>query len=159
MNVYLYDAGVQESWVDYNGHMRDAFYGLLFSFAVDALMDEVGLDEAYRSETSGTLYVVEDHRWYLQEVSRGDAVRVQSRVLDHDAKRIHLHQIMFCHDREVAICECMQLHVNQAGGPSAAPMPQPILDRLSIAKLSNEDTGSIAHRAATIAIPRRPQGA
>jgi acyl-CoA thioesterase FadM len=30
---------VQPDWVDYNGHLRDAFYLLIFSYATDALMD------------------------------------------------------------------------------------------------------------------------
>ena len=29
---------VLQEWVDYNGHLRDAFYMLLFSFGSDRLM-------------------------------------------------------------------------------------------------------------------------
>ena len=34
-----YSTPVLEEWVDYNGHLRDAFYLLIFSYATDALMD------------------------------------------------------------------------------------------------------------------------
>ena len=30
---------IHPDWVDYNGHLRDAFYLLIFSYATDALMD------------------------------------------------------------------------------------------------------------------------
>ena len=36
-----YTTQVQPAWVDYNGHLRDAFYLLIFSYATDALMDGV----------------------------------------------------------------------------------------------------------------------
>ncbi|NQD80797.1 thioesterase, partial [Pseudomonas sp. CrR14] len=39
---------VQADWVDYNGHLRDAYYLLICSFATDGLMDLIGLDEAGR---------------------------------------------------------------------------------------------------------------
>jgi acyl-CoA thioesterase FadM len=39
-----YTTQVHPDWVDYNGHLRDAFYLLIFSYATDALMDTLGLD-------------------------------------------------------------------------------------------------------------------
>ena len=29
-------------WIDYNGHLRDAYYGLVLSHAIDELMDHLG---------------------------------------------------------------------------------------------------------------------
>ena len=44
-----YQTTIAPEWVDYNGHLRDAFYLLIFSHATDALMDMLGLDEAGRA--------------------------------------------------------------------------------------------------------------
>lgn len=41
--LIIYRTPVQEDWVDYNGHLRDAFYLLMFSYATDALMERIGL--------------------------------------------------------------------------------------------------------------------
>ncbi|EEE35651.1 conserved hypothetical protein [Rhodobacteraceae bacterium KLH11] len=30
---------MKPEWIDYNGHMQDAYYGLVFSYAVDAMQD------------------------------------------------------------------------------------------------------------------------
>ena len=46
----IYRDVVRPEWVDYNGHLRDAFYLLIFSFATDALLDRIGLDDAARRE-------------------------------------------------------------------------------------------------------------
>ena len=42
----VYRCGIEPQWIDYNGHLRDAYYTLVFSQAIDALMDEIGLDAA-----------------------------------------------------------------------------------------------------------------
>jgi len=47
-----YSTPILEEWVDYNGHLRDAFYLLIFSYATDALMDRLGLDSQSRGQRS-----------------------------------------------------------------------------------------------------------
>ena len=47
----LYATAVASDWIDYNGHMNDAAYALVFSRSVDALMDRIGLDAAARKRT------------------------------------------------------------------------------------------------------------
>ena len=46
-----YRTRVDAQWIDYNGHMRDAFYSLVISLATDDLMDQLGMDAAYRAAT------------------------------------------------------------------------------------------------------------
>ena len=75
--------------IDYNGHLRDAYYVLILSLATDALMDRIGLDAAYRARTHCTLYTLEMHVHYLHEVKQSDTVLVKLRVLGADHKRLH----------------------------------------------------------------------
>ena len=35
----LYQTAILPEWIDYNGHLRDAYYGLIVSHAIDALME------------------------------------------------------------------------------------------------------------------------
>ena len=46
--IPVYETPILPEWIDYNGHLRDAYYGLIFSQSTDALMDRIGLDAAYR---------------------------------------------------------------------------------------------------------------
>ncbi|ASW01462.1 thioesterase family protein [Paraburkholderia aromaticivorans] len=112
---------VRAEWVDYNGHLRDAFYMLIFSFATDALIDLIGLPDAVRKERQRSIYTLEAHVNYLHEIKDGAQVRVDMRLLGHDAKRLHLYLEMFAGDsgEPVAAGEQMLLHVD-TGGPRAA---------------------------------------
>jgi acyl-CoA thioester hydrolase len=58
--IPVYETPILAEWIDYNGHLRDAYYGLIFSQSTDALMDRIGLT-AYRGRT-GFPYTVEMHR-------------------------------------------------------------------------------------------------
>ncbi|WNC93739.1 thioesterase family protein [Paraburkholderia sp. FT54] len=116
---------VRAEWVDYNGHLRDAFYMLIFSFATDALIDLIGLPDAVRKERRRSIYTLEAHINYLHEIKEGAQVRVDMRVLGHDAKRLHLYLEMFADDGDepVAAGEQMLLHVDTRGPRAAAFEP------------------------------------
>lgn len=116
--IPIYESPIRPEWIDYNGHLRDAYYGLIFSEAIDALMDRVGLDAAYRQRTGGTLYTVEMHLHYLHEVKQTDTAVVALRLLGVDAKRIHaaLELLRAGHPEVAAAAEVMLLHVRQHDG-------------------------------------------
>lgn len=122
----IHETPIRAEWIDYNGHLRDAFYALIFSEAIDSLMDRVGLDAAYRERTGGTLYTLEMHLHYLREVKRSDSAEVGLRILGLDAKRLHVAlELTRAGDPEVAAAaEVMLLHVRQHEGKvSTAPFP------------------------------------
>lgn len=122
---------VRRDWVDYNGHLRDAFYMLLFSYASDALLDAIGLDDVQRTARHRSVYTLEAHISYLHEVKEGASVRVAVGVLAHDRKRLHVGFEMFAEGRSdpVAAGEQMLLHVDTLG-PRAAPFDEDILERV-----------------------------
>jgi len=148
--IPLYQTAIQPEWIDYNGHLRDAYYGLIVSLATDALMDRVGLDEAYRQSTGGTLYTLEMHLNFLQEVHAADTATVSVRVLGVDQKRIHAAFEIGRRGKPgvAANAELMLLHVRQtAGNVASAPFPPQVsaaLERLhsESAALAAEGPGS-----------------
>lgn len=107
---------VREQWIDYNGHLSEAYYVLIFGYATDALMERVGLDAAYRERTGCSLYTVEGHVRYLSEVAEGAEVEVITRVLDVGAKKLRLCHEMWHGRALVATEELMALHVDQVQG-------------------------------------------
>jgi acyl-CoA thioester hydrolase len=120
--LITYRTPVQEDWVDYNGHLRDAFYLLIFSYATDALMERIGLDADSRGQNGNSLFTLEAHINYLHEVKLGTEVWVQTQIVGFDRKRLHvyhsLHRAEF--DQALAASEQMLLHVDLAG-PKSAP--------------------------------------
>lgn len=124
--VAIYRTPIALEWIDYNGHVRDAYYGLIASYAIDALMDQLGMDARYREESGGTLYTVEMHTHYLREIAASDTVEVRVRILGADTKRIHAALELVCDGSEkaAATCEVMLLHVCQKPAARTAPFPE-----------------------------------
>tara|TARA_R110000737_G_scaffold353422_2_gene405127 strand:+ start:3314 stop:3787 length:474 start_codon:yes stop_codon:yes gene_type:complete len=137
---------VLPDWVDYNGHMGDFAYGIVFSRSVTALMEEIGLDESYRAASQATLYTLEMRIGYQRECHEGDALSVSTRVMAADTKRMHLYQEMLDERGErLAWCEQVLLHVFRGDNtPRAAPFPA-----VAAARLAERE-------AAQRAVPRPP---
>lgn len=152
MMPFEYTTTVKPEWIDYNGHMQDAFYGLVFSYAVDAFQDWVGFDAAYRTETDCTIYLVEEHKYFLCEVKKSDPLTVQICVLGVAEKLFHLHCVMQSDGHDVAISELMEMHVCQKPTPKGAPIPQDIAARLNELIISDTQKSQIARRARAMRI-------
>ena len=129
--IPIYQTAIQPEWIDYNGHVRDAYYGLIVSLATDALMDRVGLDEAYRTRSGCTLYTLEMHLNYLQEVHQSDTASVGVRIAAADHKRIHAAFEISRRGKPgvAATAEVMLLHVCRAGGSVATAAFPPQVSR------------------------------
>lgn len=140
--VRIYETAILPEWIDYNGHLRDAYYTLIVSLASDALMDRLHMDAAYRERTSCTLYTVEMHIHYLNEVKATDTAVVSVRIAGADHKRIHAAFEIACagHANAAAVAEVMLLHVCQQGETAAStPFPPEVLE--AIAQLKAETAG------------------
>jgi acyl-CoA thioester hydrolase len=132
--ISLYETAILPEWIDYNGHLRDAYYGVIVSLATDALMDRVGLDAAYRARTRCTLYTVEMHVHFLHEVKQRDTVDVAVRIAGLDQKRIHAAFEMERRGQApvAAVAEVMLLHVRQQGDTVAVvPFPPQVSTALA----------------------------
>ena len=88
--THLCDAIVDQAWLDYNGHMNDAAYAIVFSRAVDVFMDRIAIDARTRKSTGHTLYTLQNMIHYFKEAYLGTPLSVTGRILDHDTKRIRL---------------------------------------------------------------------
>ena len=122
----IYRCTIGPAWVDFNGHLRDGYYMVLFSSAVDALMDLAGLDEAGRKATGHSWFTLEAHINYLHEVKQDAAVEVRLQLLGVDAKRLHV--ALSLHPagstQVLALTEQMLLNVDMAGPRATAFAPQ-----------------------------------
>lgn len=138
--LVLLRAQTRPEWLDYNGHVRDAYYLLVFSHAVDALMERIGMDAAARERGGHTLYTAELHLRYLREIRQQAELRVEGRLLERDAKRLRLY-LSLHRDEEAdaaAGCELMLLNVDPGLGRSA-PYSAPV--RHSLDALARRQAG------------------
>jgi acyl-CoA thioester hydrolase len=132
--ISIYETPILPEWIDYNGHVRDAYYGVIASSACDALMDRVGLDAAYRARTHCTLYTLEMHVHFLNEVKATERVAVAVSILGADAKRLHAGFTLTTAPAApvAATVEMMLLHVHQGAKPGAAAFPSEVAGRIAI---------------------------
>jgi acyl-CoA thioester hydrolase len=151
-----YTTRVQPDWVDYNGHLRDAVYLLIFSYATDALMDNLGLDSDNREASGHSLFTLELHLNYLHEVKLGADVEVRTQLIAHDAKRLHLyHSLHWAGDeKELAGNEQMLLHVDLTG-PHSAPFSNATLERLCTIRADQAEMPRPALLGRVIGLPHK----
>jgi acyl-CoA thioester hydrolase len=115
---------VPPEWIDYIGHMMDAYYFVAFTEATEALLDHLGLGERYRAGSGCGMYTVESHLCFGASVREGAVLTYDSQLLGGDAKRLHVfHRMSASPSGDVAAThELMLLHVSIAS-ERVTPMP------------------------------------
>jgi carnitine 3-dehydrogenase len=129
--LLLHQGIVQSSWLDYNGHMSDAYYLLAFGDGLDAFFRYIGDDDDYRA-TGNTFFTAETHINYYRELKVGEPFAIETQVVGLDEKRMHLfHRMLHGRSKElIATNEIMQLHVDQKAG-KVTPMRADLYEALS----------------------------
>lgn len=152
----LHQPSVLPQWVDYNGHMSESCYLLVFGDNSDAFFRYIGIDESYRDVRGLSLYTVETHIHNLREAAEGEPLRLTLQILDTDAKRIHLFHAMY-HGRSgelLATGEQMLLHVDMREG-RACPMPADIAGRVQAIQAAHAHLPRPTQAGASIGIRRK----
>jgi acyl-CoA thioester hydrolase len=157
LELPLYRTKIEPAWIDYNGHLRDAYYGVVLSYAIDDVMDALGVDAAYRERTRCTLYTLEQHMHYLHEVKGTDELEVTTSILDADAKRIHVGCRFACSRIEgtVATGELMLLHVHQGERPASVALPSDIERKIAALKLPSDASAAWGPSSRKIELKKR----
>jgi acyl-CoA thioester hydrolase len=88
--VHLLSETVGPEWIDYNGHLYDGYYAVIFARATDAFLVRIGLDADGRASTGRTIYTLETHVRFLREVKLGASVDITAQLLGLDHKRVRL---------------------------------------------------------------------
>ena len=115
---------VPPEWIDYIGHMMDAYYFVAFTEATEAFLDHLGLGERYRTDRGCGIYTVESHLCFSKSVRAGAVLLYDSQLLGCDEKRLHVFHRMSQSPAGgvVATNELMFLHVDIAS-ERVTPMP------------------------------------
>jgi len=132
---------VRDEWIDYNGHLSEAYYVLVFGHATDVVMDAVGLGPDYREAAQASLYTVEAHLRYLAEVSGGTELEVRSSVIGATDKLLWIWHELWVEGRLRATEEILGVHVDTASGRSTG-FPEQIAERITAAREPPGDRAS-----------------
>lgn len=120
---------IPPEWIDYNDHLNVAYYTMIFDRSGDAAVDILNLGEAYRRAENRSLVTAQAQITYLREIKAGAEVRASFRLLDADAKSLHVYQELFHADGWLsATQESLYLHVDLAaqGGPKVVRMSEAV---------------------------------
>lgn len=158
--LVLHRTTVPPAWVDYNGHMSESCFLLAFGDSADAFFRFVGIDEAYRA-AGHSLFTAETHLHHRGEAAAGDPLRLELRLLDVDAKRVHVFHEMY-HDGTgalLATAEQLLLHVDTTAG-RVVPLPDRLSGRLAAVRAAHADLPRPAAVGHVMGIPHRsgPEG-
>ncbi|MEZ9526474.1 thioesterase family protein [Enterovibrio norvegicus] len=135
--IRLFESPVLPEWIDYNGHMNDAYYVVAFSKAIDGFMVHIGLNEAFREEHNVSIYTLQSMVTYLKEVAEAEPIIIQGQLLESDSKKLRLFMTMMhvqTHD-ELATMETLLLHMDMQAH-RAAPFlahTQALIDEIQTA--------------------------
>lgn len=115
---------VAEEWLDYNGHMNVAYYTRAFDIGIDAYKAAIGLTLEYIETQKRSTVALEAHVTYQREAMLGDALRVETRVMECDGKRARIYQELKRGDELLATQESLALSFDVAARRSAPFEPQ-----------------------------------
>ncbi|MCC9623097.1 thioesterase family protein [Thalassospira sp. MA62] len=123
---------IKPEWIDFNGHMNVGYYVVAFNLGSLAFLDAVGLGRTYPERRGGSTFALEMHVTYDREIHRDDPFVIHTRVLDCDAKRIHMYHEMRHGDEGwlAATNEIITMHINMETRRSA-PFPDDIMETLN----------------------------
>ena len=145
--TFTWQEPVQDAWIDYNGHLSEPYYVLVFGNATTAVMDAVGIDPAYREATDSSLYTVEAHVRYLGEVPGGVDLEVRTEVIGATGKLMWLWHELYVGDRLAATEEVLGVHVT-AGSSSPFPDDVAASVRAAVVEAPEAASGQIRLRPA-----------
>jgi betainyl-CoA thioesterase len=150
----LHSATVPAEWADYNGHMSEWVYLLVFGYNADAFFRFFGIDETYRS-AGHSIFTAETHLRHLREVNVGERLALSLQVLGVDHKRLHIaHEMDNAAGTTVATAEQMLIHVDTRAG-KVAPFPEQIAGRLRQIEAAHAVLGMPSYVGQVMRIPGR----
>ncbi|NIZ10904.1 carnitine 3-dehydrogenase, partial [Pseudooceanicola sp. HF7] len=134
---------VPATWTDYNGHMNEAAYLELGTWATDGFMQRIGAGPEYIA-SGKSFFTVDTRIRYLAEVHRGAVLTATTQVLKGEGKKMHLFHRVWDGDTLAATIETLLLHTDLTTRRSCPPEPEvaSALDSLARAHEGLETSGS-----------------
>jgi acyl-CoA thioester hydrolase len=124
--------------------MGDYAYTIVFSEALDTLMEAIGLDAARRRGTGCTLRMSELRIAFMREFHEGDAYEVRLRILDRQPQALRLFGQMIDAQSglDAALADQLLIYADERGLGLGEACDIPEAIGLRIDQLRDKDAGS-----------------
>jgi len=132
---FVWTEPVRDEWIDYNGHLSEPYYVLVFGHATDAVMEHVGLGPEHRARAGTSLFTVEAHVRYLDQVPAGADLEVQSALIGATGKLLCIWHELRVDGTLRATEEVLAVHVDTTVGRSS-PFPADVVRRIDASLVS-----------------------
>lgn len=150
---------VKPEWVDYNGHLNDGYYLVVFSLiGTEAFQDFIGMSDADRRATKTTIYTLEAHINYLHEVRLGEEVEIRTQLVGFDQKRMQIFHAMHTArlgDQVAATAEFMLVNIDTSGEPKSAPFRPDVAAKLMEIMEAHKSLPVPANSGRAIGLPKK----
>jgi acyl-CoA thioester hydrolase len=103
---------VLPKWIDYNNHMNVVYYALAFETGFDSYKSLIGMDIHYINSRHLSTVSLESHICYKKEADLNDALRIETRIVEFDHKRVHIYQEMYKEFELLAMQETLSISFN-----------------------------------------------
>lgn len=123
---------VAPEWIDGNNHMNACYYLAIVKEPAIAAHDAWDYGEAFRQRTGESNFVIDADVVYLREMLLGDEIRVSTRLVEVDDKRICLlfEIINLSRNFLAALVQYRIIHVRLGPPPKVTSMPADLQERL-----------------------------
>ena len=104
---------VQESWIDYNGHMNVGYYTFAFNKAIDEFLDlSLDVGPKFVKKSGQGSYALQSQYRYLSELIIDTEFNISIFIADFTAKRMHLMLEMKSINGSLRFATCETILVN-----------------------------------------------
>src|SRR6478735_8635867 len=141
MPEWEWSEDVRPEWIDYNGHLSEAYYVLVFGHASDAAMVTLGMTPEYLVETATSLFTLEAHVRYLDQIPPSAHLSVRTSVIGVTGRLLWLWHEMWCEERLRATEEVLMVHVDTVA-ERASPFPDDLRARAEALRVAPPDHAS-----------------
>ena len=117
---------VRPEWIDYNAHLSEPFYVLVLGHATDAVMARIGMTPQHLTRTGTSLFTVEAHIRYLEQVEQGCTMEVSSSIIGAGPSSLWIWHEMWVDGSLRATEEVLALHVSTVPAVRTTPFPDDI---------------------------------
>lgn len=114
--IEVYQNRVQPDWIDYNGHLNDAYYVVAFSKGLDGAIEAIGMDAAFREQQNVSIFTLQCMTHYFKEINQDEPFTITARLVDADHNKAHLYLQMWHAETgaEHAAFEALVLHMDMS---------------------------------------------
>ena len=152
---YISQNVVKPEWIDHNNHLHDATYYAIFSDSVVKLFENMGFTIEYRQNNECTVFSLESHLSFLQELQVNERFYIDPYIYDYDHKRIHLFLTMYNEkDERAATYEVMMMAVSNYERKSMN-FPQEVIEKFESYYQAQETREMPPQFGHVIGIPRK----